>query len=171
MNGKDDTNRLRITLTVLALVAVILLMCGGLGAAFVLPAIQAAREAVRREVAENNLQQLGAALRSYHMPLEEQALNEEQPEMEADQKISPPQDAVSKEKIEDLAQRYKAEWVVTQTDTTFQIASVFETRQIEEGWRITFESVAPGGPDGPQRQYLHVFIDREGKLSKIERAR
>jgi hypothetical protein len=146
-------------------------MCGGLGAAFVWPAIQAAREAAVREIAENNLRQLEAALRSYHMPLEEQALNEEQPETEAGQNIPPPQDAISKEEIEDLAQRYKAEWVVTQTDTTFQIASVFETRRTEEGWRVTFESMTRNDPSSPPtRHYLHVFLDREGKLSKVERA-
>ena len=66
----DDTkqNKSSLLLVGLAVMAGSMLLCGGIGVALVLPAIQASREAARRQAIAQNLKQIGIALQSYNMP-------------------------------------------------------------------------------------------------------
>jgi prepilin-type processing-associated H-X9-DG protein len=53
-------------ITVLAILAVMFLVCGGIAVALLLPAVQAARTAARRSQSSNNLMQIALALQNYH---------------------------------------------------------------------------------------------------------
>ena len=66
MDALRNNNTLVIVLLALAFVSGSALFCCGGGAVFLLPAIQHAREAVRRHEARNNLRQIGEALKNYH---------------------------------------------------------------------------------------------------------
>ena len=61
MDAPRNNNAVVIVLVVLAVVAGAALLCCGGGVLFLLPAVQQAREAMRRQQAQNNLRQLGQA--------------------------------------------------------------------------------------------------------------
>jgi Protein of unknown function (DUF1559) len=54
-----------ILLIVFAVIFVLMLLCGGLGLALMLPAVQQARTAARMTVSQNNLNQIGIAILNY----------------------------------------------------------------------------------------------------------
>jgi len=66
------------------------LSCAGVGGIVLLPIVQRAREAARREQVRNNLEQLGRALQNYHQ--EVTALPIENGEFEQDKDEQPVED-------------------------------------------------------------------------------
>jgi hypothetical protein len=62
--GIEKNRLVTIGVIILALFAGMTFFCCG-GVALLLPAVQAAREAARRQQAENNIRQIGEAIRNY----------------------------------------------------------------------------------------------------------
>ncbi len=66
MNVETSKGRGPVLVILLAAVMGSAVMCCGIGTALVLPAIQAGREAKRRQEVQENLEQIGLALQNYH---------------------------------------------------------------------------------------------------------
>ena len=65
MDERKSNRTLVIVLITLAVLAGSTLFCGGGGVVLLIPAVQQAREAMRRQQAQNNLRQLSEAIRNY----------------------------------------------------------------------------------------------------------
>ena len=65
-DGNIDRPRRTVVLVVLAVLAGSVVLCCGIGAILLPPAIQQAREAHRRQQVANNLRQISLALKNYH---------------------------------------------------------------------------------------------------------
>ena len=67
MGNPEGTQKSRtVLIIVLAILGGCMVACCGVGAVFLPPAIQQAREATRRQQAAENLRQIGIALQNYH---------------------------------------------------------------------------------------------------------
>src|SRR6056297_3150668 len=65
-NRPPEGQKSNILIIILVVVGVLMLGCGGVFVALLLPAVEQAREAARRSMSKNHLKQIGLAMHNYH---------------------------------------------------------------------------------------------------------
>lgn len=142
-------------LIVLIALAGVALVCCGIGAVVLPPAIQQAREARRREQAAENLRQIGLALESYRQEYARPLA---------------PNVPVSQSRIGEFAVQFKDEWLKEHPDEKAPKPAISNIEKTADGWHVTFEGVMPSPePESESRHCLHVYIKADGTLIQVIR--
>jgi len=162
-DGNIDRPNRAVTLMVLAALIGSVAIFFGVGTILLLPAIQQAREAKRRQQMANNLKQLSLALESYH-DTHKVPGNKEGGDESGQERVP------TKTQIEELAIQFKEKWLDEHTEEEIEFKTISSVEKTANGWHVIFESVTLSGePKGESRQFLHVYIDGNRKLIEVVR--
>lgn len=75
--------------------------------------------------------------------------------------------------IRELATGYRDEWVATharEDDRPYLEQGEIEfVEPTEEGWHVQFKTYTYGGPEGKHIYYLHVYLNEDGSLDRVQR--
>ena len=160
-DGNIGRPRRTVVLVVLAVLAGSVVLCCGIGAILLPPAIQQAREAHRRQQAANNLKQLSAALRNYH-DTHKVTGNKNGGDKPGQEK------ALSKTQIEALAVQSKEKWLAEHHEEDIKFSTISTVEETANGWHVIFETVRlPGEPEDGSLHLLHVYLDGKGELIEV----
>ncbi len=136
------------------------LACCGVGTLLLPPAIQATREAQRRQQTAKNLKQIGQALQNYHAT-HAVPLNEDNRELLAGLELP-------ESPIEKSATEFKNNWLDEHPDEAIEFKEIPTIEKTASGWHAVFHAgPLPTEPEGEAPRSLHVYMDTDGGLIEV----
>jgi len=79
--------------------------------------------------------------------------------------------SISQDELRELAQQYRNEWLSeNERDSPLVESEIKSIEETENGWHFIYlKETGHDQPEGRHDYYLHIYIDKNGKLLKVIR--